>query len=144
MLAGGPERMALSIQVSGRRISSSAGLGFLLDPGLGSTHFMSRLSGSKVAVTGAGGFIGSHLVEALVSRGAGVRAMVRYNSRGDRGALEWISPEVLPEVEVVAGDVRDAESAAQAVDGCDTVFHLAALIAIPYSYVNPRDYFETN
>ena len=105
---------------------------------------MSRLSGTKVAVTGAGGFIGSHLVEALVARGAGVRAMVRYNSRGDRGALEWISPEVLSEVEVIAGDVRDTESASQAVDGCETVFHLAALIAIPYSYVNPRDYFETN
>jgi NAD dependent epimerase/dehydratase len=102
------------------------------------------LSGTNVTVTGAGGFIGSHLVEALVSQGAVVRAMTRYNSRGDRGALEWIPPDTLSEVEVVAGDVRDVESAARAVEGSEVVFHLAALIAIPYSYVNPRDYLETN
>jgi NAD dependent epimerase/dehydratase len=105
---------------------------------------MSGLEGTSVAVTGAGGFIGSHLAEALLARGARVRAMVRYNSRGDVGALEWIPEEVSREVEIVAGDVRDPESAAEAVDGCEVVFHLAAQIAIPYSYVNPRDYFETN
>jgi NAD dependent epimerase/dehydratase len=105
---------------------------------------MSSLSGTKVAVTGAGGFIGSHLVEALVAEGASVRALVRYNSRGDKGALEWIPEAVVSEVETLAGDVRDAESAAAVVEGCEVVFHLAALIAIPYSFVNPRDYFETN
>jgi NAD dependent epimerase/dehydratase len=105
---------------------------------------VSTLAGTKVAVTGAGGFIGSHLVEALVAQGARVRAMVRYNSRGDKGALEWAEDEISSEVEVVYGDVRDAESAAEAVSGCETVFHLAAQIAIPYSYVNPRDFFETN
>lgn len=70
--------------------------------------------------------------------------MVRYNSRGDRGALAWIPGKVLSEVEVIPGDIRDPESAAAALEGCEVVFHLAALIAIPYSYVNPRDYFETN
>lgn len=105
---------------------------------------MSGLGGSTVAVTGAGGFIGSHLVEALLGRGAHVRAMVRYNSRGSQGALEWVSQEVVSAVEVVAGDIRDAESAAELVAGCDVVLHLGAQIAIPYSYVNPRDYFETN
>lgn len=105
---------------------------------------MSGVANASVLVTGAGGFIGSHLVESLVGEGAHVRGMVRYNSRGDRGALAWIPTEVLSEVEVIAGDIRDPESAAAAVDGCEVVFHLAALIAIPYSYVNPRDYFETN
>ena len=60
------------------------------------------------------------------------------------GALAWIPSEVLSEVEVIAGDIRDPESAAAALEGCEVIFHLAALIAIPYSYVNPRDYFETN
>lgn len=83
-------------------------------------------------------------MESLVGEGARVRGMVRYNSRGDRGALAWIPSEVLSEVEVVAGDIRDPESAAAALEGCEVVFHLAALIAIPYSYINPRDYFETN
>jgi NAD dependent epimerase/dehydratase len=105
---------------------------------------VNTLAGTTVAVTGAGGFIGSHLVEALVEEGARVRAMVRYNSRGDAGALEWAEDEISSEVEVVYGDIRDAESAADAVSGCEIVFHLAAQIAIPYSYVNPRDFFETN
>ena len=83
-------------------------------------------------------------MESLVSEGAHVRGMVRYNSRDDRGALAWVPREVLSGVEVVAGDIRDPESAAAAVEGCEIVFHLAAVIAIPYSYVNPRDYFETN
>ncbi len=70
--------------------------------------------------------------------------MVQYNSRGDRGALEWVDPPVLAELEVYPGDIRDAESAANAVKGSEVVFHLAALIAIPYSYSHPRSVFETN
>ena len=95
-------------------------------------------------VTGAAGFVGSHLCARLVADGARVRGLVRYNSRGDRGALDWLEPDVADSVEVVAGDVRDVESVAAAVAGVRVVFHLAAQIAIPYSYVNPRDFFETN
>jgi dTDP-glucose 4,6-dehydratase len=105
---------------------------------------MSNLGGRRVLVTGAGGFIGAHLVERLVLDGAKPRAFVRYNSRNDRGALEWLPSDVLESVEVVAGDLRDVESVTQAVVGMDVVFHLGAQIAIPYSYVNPRDFFETN
>jgi NAD dependent epimerase/dehydratase len=96
------------------------------------------------AVTGADGFIGSHLVEALVARGERVRALALYTSLGSWGWLDTLPREVLDEVEVVAGDVRDAEQMAAFCDGADTVFHLAALIAIPYSYVAPRSYVETN
>lgn len=95
-------------------------------------------------VTGGGGFIGSHLVADLVGRGASVRTLLRYTSRGDRGALSWLEGGVADDVEVVLGDVRDPESVAAATAGVDVVFHLAAQIAIPYSYVNPRDFFETN
>jgi dTDP-glucose 4,6-dehydratase len=105
---------------------------------------MSDVSGRRVLVTGAGGFIGSHLVAALVERGASVRGLVRYTSRGDRGALTWLDDSVGEEVEVVFGDVRDPESVAAATQGIEVVLHLAAQIAIPYSYVNPRDFFETN
>ena len=105
---------------------------------------MSAFAGRQILVTGAGGFIGSHLVEMLQEEGAEVRALVRYNSRSNRGLLELVPREVLAEVEVVPGDIRDVEAVAQAVEGCELVFHLAALIAIPYSYRNPRDYFETN
>jgi NAD dependent epimerase/dehydratase len=104
---------------------------------------VSDIAGSRVLVTGGGGFIPSHLVAELVRRGASVRALVRYTSRGDRGALEWIADDVA-DAEVVFGDIRDIESVADAMDGMEVVFHLAAQIAIPYSYVNPRDYFETN
>jgi NAD dependent epimerase/dehydratase len=95
-------------------------------------------------VTGAGGFIGGHLTAELVRRGAKVRAFVDYNSRDDRGTLDWFPPELIQEIEVVTGDLRDSESIAQAVAGMETVFHLGALIAIPYSYANPRSFFETN
>jgi NAD dependent epimerase/dehydratase len=105
---------------------------------------MSAFTGRRVLVTGAGGFIGSHLVEALLQEGAAVRAFARYNSRSDSGLLELLAPELLAEVDVVFGDIRDVEAVAQAVEDRDLVFHLAALIAIPYSYRNPRDYFETN
>ena len=98
----------------------------------------------SVLVTGAGGFIGANLVAALVRDGARVRALVRYNSRNERGALDWLDPKLSGDVEVVAGDLRDIESVTRAVDGNEVVLHLAAQIAIPYSYLNSRDFFETN
>jgi dTDP-glucose 4,6-dehydratase len=98
----------------------------------------------KVLVTGAGGFIGSHLVERLVAEGALVRAFVRYNSRGDVGLLRMLPHELFSQVEIVAGDLRDAEAVRGAMRAIDTVFHLGALIAIPYSYVHPREVIETN
>jgi len=96
----------------------------------------------RVLVTGAGGFIGSHLVEACVARGWKVRAMVRYNSRNHWGWLEESASK--DEIEVITGDVRDYDSVARAMEGCQTVFHLAALIGIPYSYVSPLAYIRTN
>jgi NAD dependent epimerase/dehydratase len=102
------------------------------------------LAGTSVVVTGAGGFIGAHLCARLVEIGARVRGFTRYNSRNDRGALDWLEPSVAQEIAVVGGDIRDVESVAGALAGCEVVFHLAAQIAIPYSYVNPRDFFETN
>jgi NDP-hexose 4,6-dehydratase len=99
---------------------------------------------SKVAVTGAEGFIGSHLVEALVRAGKPVRAMVQYNSFGSWGWLETLSEEVLANLEVVLGDVRDPRSVQTFLDGVSTVYHLAALIAIPYSYRAPSSYIDTN
>jgi dTDP-glucose 4,6-dehydratase len=97
-----------------------------------------------VLVTGAGGFIASHLVERLMAEGAQVRAFVRYNSRGDVGLLRLIPPEIFSQVTVIAGDLRDAEAVRAAMQGVDTVFHLGALIAIPYSYLHPREVVETN
>jgi dTDP-glucose 4,6-dehydratase len=105
---------------------------------------MSDVEGRTALVTGAGGFIGAHLASALVEAGGRVRGFVRYDSRGDRGALEWVDPAVATEIEVVAGELRDIESVTQAVRGTDVVFHLGAQVAIPYSYVNPRDFFEVN
>jgi NAD dependent epimerase/dehydratase len=105
---------------------------------------MTTLEGRSVAVTGAGGFIGGHVVERLVRDGARVRAMCRYNSRNERGTLDWIEPHVLAEVEVVLGELRDLESVAAAIEGTEVVLHLGAQIAIPYSYVNPRDFIEVN
>jgi NAD dependent epimerase/dehydratase len=102
------------------------------------------LHGQPVLVTGAGGFIGGHLVARLVQEGAKVRAFVRYNSRNERGTLDWLGPELLTEVDVVLGDLRDVESVRDAAAGTETIFHLGAQIAIPYSFVNPRDFFETN
>jgi len=101
-------------------------------------------NGTQVLVTGAGGFIGSHLVEELVRRGANVRAFVHYNSRNDWGQLERAADSVRASVEVVAGDVRDPFFVRTAVEGCDLVFHLAALIPIPYSYLAPQSFIETN
>ena len=97
-----------------------------------------------VLITGAGGFIGSHLVEALASRGARVRAFVRYNSRGDIGLLKFLNGEHIKNVEIVAGDLRDSSAVLSAMKNCEIVFHLGALIAIPYSYIHPREVIETN
>jgi NAD dependent epimerase/dehydratase len=97
-----------------------------------------------VLVTGAGGFIASHLVEKLVERGARVRAFVRYNSRGDPGLLSLLPAETLKQIEVIAGDLRDQAAVKSAMRETDLVFHLGALIAIPYSYVHPAEVVETN
>jgi NAD dependent epimerase/dehydratase len=97
-----------------------------------------------VAVTGAEGFIGSHLIERLVHEGHRVKAMVLYNSFGSWGWLDSLPADVLDQVEVVLGDVRDQASARELVEGAEVVYHLAALIAIPYSYRAPRSYVDTN
>jgi NAD dependent epimerase/dehydratase len=100
--------------------------------------------GRRVLVTGAGGFIASHLTEQLVAKGAQVRAFVWYNSRNDVGLLRLLPPDVYAELEVTHGDLRDVEAVRAAVQGVDTIFHLGALIAIPYSYLHPREVIETN
>jgi NDP-hexose 4,6-dehydratase len=97
-----------------------------------------------VAVTGAEGFIGSHLVEALVARGHRVRAMVQYNAFNSWGWLESLRPDILTSVDVELGDIRDIASIRDLAEGVDVIYHLAALIAIPYSYRSPRSYVETN
>ena len=99
-------------------------------------------NGRKVLVTGAGGFIGSHLAEKLTESGADVRAMVHYNSAGSNG---WLNQSPLcSDMEIVARDITDAGAVLDAMTDRDTVFHLAALIAIPYSYVAPASYIQTN
>lgn len=98
----------------------------------------------RVLVTGAGGFIGSHLVEALVAGGAQVKAFVRYNSRGDPGLLNLLPVEVLQSVELIYGDLRDMATIQAAMAGASHIFHLGALISIPYSYLHPADVIETN
>jgi nucleoside-diphosphate-sugar epimerase len=100
--------------------------------------------GRRTLVTGGGGFIGGHLAVALARAGAEVRALCKYNSRGGRGTLDWFSPADTEAIEVLPGDLRDAESVATAARGVEAIFHLGAQIAIPYSYANPRDFFETN
>jgi len=100
--------------------------------------------GKKVLVTGAGGFIGSHLTERLVELGAQVRAFVRYNSRNDWGLIESLPMHILNELKVIAGDLKDFGAVKNAVKDTEIVFHLGALIAIPYSYINPGDVVQTN
>ncbi len=100
--------------------------------------------GRKVLVTGAGGFIGSRLVEVLMRSGAQVRAFVRYNSRGDAGLLRTLSPFVLGGIEIIPGDLRDEDALRKAVIGREIVFHLGALISIPYSYLHPAEVAATN
>ena len=104
----------------------------------------SNFQNKHILVTGAGGFIGSHLVERLLKEGAKVRAFVRYNSRGDPGLLKLLPPENYSRLEIIAGDLRDAHAILDAVSGCQLVFHLGALISIPYSYHYPVDVAETN
>ncbi|MDE2291164.1 MAG: GDP-mannose 4,6-dehydratase [Elusimicrobia bacterium] len=99
---------------------------------------------TRVVVTGAGGFIGSHLTEELARRGARVRALVHYNSRSHWGFLEGLAPELRRRVEILAGDVSDPGCVDDLIRGAEAVFHLAALIAIPYSYVAPASYVSTN
>lgn len=98
----------------------------------------------RVLVTGAAGFIGSHLVERLVREGHRVRAYVHYNSRNDWGNLELVDPAVKREIEVVTGDIADPFSVRHATRGVQVVYHLSSLIAIPYSYVAPQSYVQTN
>ncbi|HEX8922364.1 MAG TPA: SDR family NAD(P)-dependent oxidoreductase, partial [Pyrinomonadaceae bacterium] len=99
-------------------------------------------AGKRVLVTGAGGFIGSHLTERLAREGASTRALVHYNAQGAAGWLDKSS--VRNDVEVLAGDIADRDSVRQAMKGVEVVFHLAALIAIPYSYHAPASYVRTN
>jgi len=97
-----------------------------------------------VLVTGAGGFIGSHLAEHLARAGARVRAFVRYTSRGEHGWLDVAQPDVADAIEVFRGDLVNPEAVARAVAGCEVVFHLGALIPIPYSYLHPREFVTAN
>jgi NAD dependent epimerase/dehydratase len=105
---------------------------------------MPSLEGKAVLVTGAGGFIAGHLVERLLRDGARVRAFVHYNSRDAQGTLDWLEPDAVAGAEVVLGELRDVESVTDACAGIDVVMHLGAHVGIPYSYVNPRDFFEVN
>jgi len=97
-----------------------------------------------VLVTGAGGFIGSRLCERMVEEGASVRAFVRYTSRAEIGLLKLLPSEILGTVEIIRGDLRDFNAVEQAAKGVDTIFHLGALISIPYSYVHPVETVQTN
>lgn len=103
-----------------------------------------EIAGQKILITGAAGFIGSHLLETLTGKGAEVRAFVRYTSRLERGWLDSLPEKALKETEIVAGDIKDSDAVDKAVRGCTMVFHLAALIGIPYSYIHPRNYVDTN
>lgn len=103
-----------------------------------------RFAGKTVVVTGAGGFIGSHLVERLIAEGARVRAMLRYTSRGQRGCLDLLPESLIDGVAVTMGDVRDFDAVREVMRGADAVFHLAALIGIPYSYEHPQEVIDTN
>lgn len=98
----------------------------------------------SILVTGADGFIGSHLTEALVRKGEKVRAFVYYNSFNNWGWLDCLPKDILKEIEVFSGDIRDPNGVREAMKGIDTVYHLAALIAIPFSYHSPDSYVDTN
>src|ERR1700710_436802 len=102
------------------------------------------VAGKKIVVTGAGGFIGSHLVDALVTAGACVTAVVRYNSNSQIGNLAFLDRKVRNEVRIANGNVEDGDFMYRTIEGQEIVLHLAALIAIPYSYEAPRSYLRTN
>lgn len=99
---------------------------------------------STVLVTGAGGFIGSHLVEHLARQDVHVRCFIRYNSRGDDGLLSLVSGDIRARIDIVQGDLRDVDAVREAAQGVTTIYHLGAIIPIPYSYVHPREVIETN
>jgi dTDP-glucose 4,6-dehydratase len=99
---------------------------------------------SKILVTGADGFIGSHLTEELIKRGHDIRAFVLYNSFNSWGWLDQCSPDIKSSLDVFASDIRDPHGVREAMKGCNTVLHLAALIAIPYSFHSPDTYIDTN
>jgi len=98
----------------------------------------------NVLLTGAGGFIGSHLAERLINLGANVKAFVRYNSRNDCGQLEYLTENALSKITIIAGDLRDPDAIRKAVIDTDIIFHLGSLIAIPYSYLHPIEVIDTN
>ena len=100
------------------------------------------MSNPKVLITGSAGFIGSHLTELCVEEGYDVKAFIHYNSKNNRGWLE--ESKHIKEIEIISGDIRDYDSVYVAMKKCDTVFHLAALIGIPYSYISPQAYIKTN
>jgi NAD dependent epimerase/dehydratase len=108
------------------------------------TAASARFAGRRVLVTGAGGFIGSHLVEALLRQGADVTVLLRYTSRGGRGNLDFLSDTDGARLRVVFGDVSDPQTVEEAVAGHEFVFHLAALVGIPYSYEHPREVMDAN
>ena len=99
---------------------------------------------NQVLVTGADGFIGSHLVEQLIEEGHKVKAFVYYNSFNSWGWLDTLSKDVLKEIEIFSGDIRDPNGVREAMRGVEEVYHLAALIAIPFSYHSPDSYVDTN
>ena len=103
-----------------------------------------NLKNQTVLVTGGGGFIGSRLCERLVQSDANVRAFVRYTSRAEIGLLRFLEPDILKKIEIIRGDLRDFSAVAQSLRGVDIVFHLGALISIPYSYVHPVETVQTN
>lgn len=103
-----------------------------------------KLNSKRILVTGAGGFVGSHLIEKLLKISGDVTAFVRYNSRNDYGMLDRLPRGITDKIEVISGDLRDSDAVRDAVKGKDVIFHLASLIAIPYSYKHPREVVETN
>lgn len=103
-----------------------------------------KLTGSNILVTGAAGFIGSHLVQQLLEKGANVYALVRYNSMNNHGFIKKLPLSQKKQIRIVTGDLRDSDAVRQAVKGMEIVFHLGAMIAIPYSYRNPTEVIETN